>query len=33
MEHNNKKNTSLRKPSLIESIIVLLSMVFFVSIG
>ena len=24
MEHNNKKNTSLRKPSLIESIIVLL---------
>ena len=33
MEHNNKKTTSLRKPSLIESIIVLLSMVFFVSIG
>ena len=33
MEHNKKEAKPLRKPSLAESIIVLLSMVFFVSIG
>lgn len=33
MEQNKKKSVGLRKPSLAESIIVLLSMVFFVSLG